>query len=136
MAPQVFFAKGKTFFSIVSLHLTVQSKNNGTFASEPLHTCTETECSTHFFFETENGSRHARKTQVLPGLRPCNAALVLPLSQPFTLLADRLNTTLSALSVPTPCHLGQSPGLLGHLRWCHSWLIAEVLQSHKKKLKW
>ena len=38
-------------------------KNNGTFASEPLHTCTETNCGI-LFFKTENSNRYERKNRV------------------------------------------------------------------------
>ena len=53
---------------------------------EPLHTCSRTNCSSSFFFETKN---RGRKNQVFPALGPCNAGGLLPLSPPFTLVADR-----------------------------------------------
>ena len=68
--PLVFFCKVQNIFFHCFFSFTHAITNNGTFASEPLHTCRETHCSITFFFKRRILIGMKEKRDVVPGLRP------------------------------------------------------------------
>ena len=87
---------------------------------EPLHTCTETNCSSEFFLETENRSWHARKEQspARPQTMQCSLS---PSSVPTLHIGCRPSEHYTeCTNCPNAVALGRTSRSAGCLRRCHS----------------